>query len=380
MKFVFFLSFFGLFYIYFGYPLMVLLFSLIRPKQINKGHCEPHVTILIAAYNEEKNIELTLKNKLSLSYPKDKLEIIVISDGSTDRTDSIVKTYVHAGVTLIRQEPRAGKTAALNVGVTKAKGDILIFSDANSLYEPDALKHLLQNFNDPEVGYVTGKMIYVNKDGTMVGDGCSAYMKYENHLRTLETKINSIVGVDGGIDAMKKSLYKAMKPEQLPDFVLPLKVVEQGYRVAYEPMAVLRETTLESSKDEYKMRVRVALRALWALRDMKHLLNFKRYKLFSWELLSHKYLRYFAFVFLIGLYISNYSLGNESGYFKAFFILQNAFYVMAIISYALERFDMRTGILFVPYYFALLNLASAHAFIKFSNGRKQVLWTPRKGG
>jgi cellulose synthase/poly-beta-1,6-N-acetylglucosamine synthase-like glycosyltransferase len=380
MKLVFIFSFFALFYIYFGYPFIALLFSVIKPKRINKGHFEPHVTILIAAYNEEKHIELTLKNKLSLSYPKEKLEIIVISDGSTDRTDSIVKTFETAGVALIRQEPRSGKTAALNLGVMKVKGDILVFSDANSIYEPDALKHLLQNFKDPQVGYVTGKMIYVNEDGSTVGDGCSAYMKYENHLRKLETKISSIVGVDGGVDAVRKSLYKTMHPEQLPDFVLPLKVVEQGYRVVYEPMAILRETTLESSKDEYKMRVRVALRALWALRDMKHLLNFKRYGIFSWELFSHKYLRYSAFVFLIGLYIANYSLVIESGQFKAFFILQNAFYAAAIASYFLERFNLRSGILYVPYYFALLNMASAHAFIKYFNGRKQVLWTPRKGG
>ena len=146
------------------------------------------------------------------------------------------------GVHLIRQEPRAGKTLALNLAVGRAKGEIIVFSDANSSYSPDALRCLVENFNDPEVGYVTGKMIYTNPDGSPVGDGCTAYMKYENFLRTLETRIGSMVGVDGGIDAVRKSLYRPMNPDQLPDFVLPLRVVEQGFRVVYEPWRFCRSS------------------------------------------------------------------------------------------------------------------------------------------
>jgi cellulose synthase/poly-beta-1,6-N-acetylglucosamine synthase-like glycosyltransferase len=137
-KLIFFSSLFILFYIYLGYPALVFLLSKIRPKQVNKDFYQPNVTILISAYNEERHIEATIKNKLELNYPKEKMEIIVISDGSTDRTDDVVRKYLNHGVRLLRQEPRAGKTSALNLGVQRAGGEILVFSDANSIYERDA--------------------------------------------------------------------------------------------------------------------------------------------------------------------------------------------------------------------------------------------------
>lgn len=173
-----------IFYIYLGYPVLVVLIGLIRNKRVKKGTYEPHITILISAYNEEKSIEATIKNKLDLDYPKNKLEIIVISDNSTDKTDDIVKQYEPQGVKLLRQIPRAGKTSALNMAVPQAIGEILVFSDANSIYAPDALKKLMQNFYDQEVGYVTGKTMYTNPDGTAIGDGCTTYMKYELFART----------------------------------------------------------------------------------------------------------------------------------------------------------------------------------------------------
>lgn len=365
-------------YIYIGYPIFVWVLSTFMNDMPAKGEYEPIVTILIAAYNEEKEIEKTIKNKLEIDYPKNKLEIIVISDGSRDRTDEIVKKFSHDCVKLIRQEPRAGKTSALNMAVPQARGEIIVFSDANSIYDAEAMKYLIQNFKDPKVGYVTGKMVYTNPDGGSTGGGCSAYMKYENYIRALETKVGSIVGVDGGIDAVRKSLYQSMRPEQLPDFVLPLKVVEQGYRVVYEHLAVLREPSLAKSADEYRMRVRVALRAFWAISDMKHLLNIHKYGLFAWELLSHKCLRYLAFVFLIILYVSNCFLLSDSVYLSMF-IMQNAFYLTALITPAMEKYGRRIKALYVPYYFSLINIASAHAFVKFILGQKQILWVPRKG-
>jgi cellulose synthase/poly-beta-1,6-N-acetylglucosamine synthase-like glycosyltransferase len=182
MRFLFFFSLFTIFYVYLGYPILVTLIGLVLRKKVRKGPYESSVTILIAAYNEEQDIEKTVENKLDLDYPKDKLEIIVISDGSTDKTDEIVRRYQDQKVRLIRQEPRAGKTSALNLAVPQAKGDIIAFSDANSIWANDALAKLVGNFADPTVGYVTGKMIYTKADGTKIGDGCTSYMKYENLL------------------------------------------------------------------------------------------------------------------------------------------------------------------------------------------------------
>ena len=374
-------------YIYLGYPALVFMLGVIRNRKVKKSPYEPHITILIAAYNEEKSIEATIKNKLNLDYPKDKLEIIVISDSSSDGTDEIVNQYESRGVKLLRQEPRAGKTAALNIAVPKAKGEILVFSDANSLYETDVLNKLVRNFSDQNVGYVTGKMIYTNPDGTAIGDGCTTYMKYENFLRNFETKAGSIVGVDGGIDAIRKSLYRPMHHTQQPDFVLPLRVVEQGYRVVYEPEAILEEKSLKSPKDEYRMRVRVSLRALWALWDMRHLLTFSPSQartfapsfLYSWQLWSHKVLRYMCFVFLIGIYFTNLALWSDIWFYKLFFIAQNLAYIGAIASPFLQNKGHRSRILYLLNYFALLNLAAANAFIKLLLRQKQVMWTPRKG-
>jgi len=346
---------------------------------VRKGDYEPSVTILIAAYNEARHIQATIENKLALDYPKVKLEIIVISDGSEDGTDEIVKGFASRGVRLIRQEPRNGKTSALNLAVPHARGEILVFSDANSLYAPEALRRLMRNFADSQVGYVTGKMVYSNPDGTTVGDGCSAYMKYENFLRVFETQAGSIVGVDGGIDAVRKVLYRSMRADQLPDFVLPLMVVEQGYRVVFEPRALLKEETLKSSGDEYRMRVRVSLRALWALWDMRKLLNPKRYGMFSFQLLSHKVLRYLGILFMIGAYISNALIMTKARLFRIVFLLQTIFYGAALAGHMLEKRGIFSRVLYIPYYFCLINIATGYALIRFLRREKQVLWTPRKG-
>ena len=226
---LFFAAVIGVAYVYFGYPLVVLILSMARPRPVYRKTITPSVTLLIAAYNEAECIAATIENKLGLDYPREKLEIIVISDGSTDNTDEIVRRYEGERVRLIRQEPRAGKTSALNLAVGHANGEILVFSDANSSYAPDALRFLVENFNDPKVGYVTGKMIYTNPDGSPVGDGCTAYMKYENFLRAAETRVGSVVGVDGGIDAVRKSLYRPMNPGPTPRFCAAAESRRSGF-------------------------------------------------------------------------------------------------------------------------------------------------------
>lgn len=366
-------------YAYFGYPVFLAIITALRNKTVKKGEYQPFVTILIAAYNEEKCIAETIANKLALHYPKDNYEIIVVSDGSTDKTDAIVQQFANHKVTLLRQEPRAGKTMAVNLGITRARGEIVVFSDANSLWDAEALGFLMQNFNDPRVGYVTGKMIYTNPDGAVIGDGCSAYMKYENFLRTLETRAGSVVGVDGGIDAVRKSLYRPMNADQLPDFVQPLSVCEQGYRVVYEERAILKETTLQNTSDEYRMRVRVALRAYWALYDKANLLFNPRNLLFSWQLWSHKVIRYGCFLFLIGAYISNAVLAGTHPVFLALFILQNMGYGAALLAKLLEQRGLGSSLLNLCHFFVVVNFASGHAFLNFIQGQKKVLWTPRKG-
>ncbi len=371
-----------LIYVYAGYPVLVYLLSRYFGRQLVRQEIEPSVSIVIAAFNEQDVINQTVENKLAQQYPSDKLEVVIISDGSTDNTDRQVLQLCErypGRVRLLRQEPRAGKTSALNMALKELRGEIVVFSDANSMYAEDSIRKLVRNFADPSVGYVTGKMVYVRQGGSATEEGCSSYMRYENFLRQQETAIGSIVGVDGGIDAVRKNLYVPMRADQLPDFVLPLQVVTKMYRVVYEPDAILREPALASGDAEYRMRVRVSLRALWALWDMRHLFNASRYGFFSMQLVSHKLLRYLVFVFLITAVVSNLAIVREGVVYQLGLLAQAAFYALAIWGYAKSRAGVRSRAGYLPYYFMLLNLASAQAFCKFIAGKKQVIWEPRTG-
>jgi cellulose synthase/poly-beta-1,6-N-acetylglucosamine synthase-like glycosyltransferase len=368
-----------LFYIYMGYPFMTLALGALTRRTVRKAPGQPTVSVLIAAFNERDHIAATIQNKLALNYPPERLQIVVVSDGSTDGTDAAVMRIQSDRLLFLRQDPRQGKTEALNLAVSRATGDILVFADANSIYHPDAVNHLVANFSDPTVGYVTGRMAYLNPDGSMTGEGCSHYIGYENALREAENRLGSIVGVNGGIDAVRRTLYEPMRPDQLPDLVLPLSVVGRGYRVVYEPRAVLYEPTLSRPTDEYRMRVRVALRALWTLTEMGYLLNVRRFGLFSLQLFSHKVLRYLTFLFLFALYGLAGLLWRDGWPYQTVFALQTLFFVSAWLGLAAARRGYAIRLLSVPSYFVLVHVASLLAFVKFVKGERQVIWTPRLG-
>jgi len=363
-------------YPYVLYPVCAQVLARLAGRRIARKAFAPRISILISAYNEAKHIEATVLNKLAQDYAGE-FEILVASDGSTDGTDEIVSRLAHADarVRLYRQEPRQGKTAALNKLIELATGEIVIFSDANSLYASDTVRLLAENFADPSVGYVTGKMVYVNADGSMIGDGCSAYMRYENWLRAVESALGSIVGVDGGVDAVRRALYRPMTADQLPDFVLPLAVVDQGKRVVYDERALLKEDTLSDGGAEFRMRVRVALRALWALRAERKLLFGTAGLLFAWQLWSHKLLRYMSFLPLALASLLNVWLVSSGPLYQGLLVAQGLFWVAALLgkaglSWAPIRFSL---------YFLLLNVASALAFSRFLRGERIVTWQPRLG-
>lgn len=363
-------------YPYVLYPVCAKVVARVAGKRVDRKAFTPRISILISAYNEAKHIEATVLNKLAQDYTGE-FEILVASDGSTDGTDEIVTRLARKDprVRLMRQEPRQGKTAALNKLIELAIGEVVIFSDANSLYRNDTVRLLVENFADPSVGYVTGKMVYVNADGSMIGDGCSAYMRYENWLRAVETDLGSIVGVDGGVDAVRRSLYRPMTADQLPDFVLPLGVVDQGKRVVYDERALLQEDTLSDQDAEFRMRVRVALRALWALRAERKLLFGAAGLLFAWQLWSHKALRYLSFLPLVLASLLNVWLISAGPLYQGLLIGQGAFWLAALLG--------RAGISWAPIrfslYFLLLNVASALAFSRFLRGERIVTWQPRLG-
>jgi cellulose synthase/poly-beta-1,6-N-acetylglucosamine synthase-like glycosyltransferase len=263
--------------------------------------------------------------------------------------------------------------------VADARGEIVMFSDANSLHDAAALKNLVRNFADPAVGYVTGKMVYVDESGSLIGSGCDAYMRYENVLRALETRAGSVVGVDGGVDAVRRSLYDPMAPDMLPDFVLPLRVAGKGFRVVYEESALLHEHALSDAGDESRMRVRVTLRSLHALWTMKRLFLPWVGGFFSFQLLVHKLLRYAVGHFQVLILLANAALAVGNPFYRALFVLQSAFYLMAFAGHLLSRIGKSVSMCRYPYYFCLLNACAVIASWKFLKGEKKAVWQPRKG-
>lgn len=378
MDWIFWISAAGIIAAYAGYPAVLAAAAAVGGRRVAKADVFPSVSILIAAHNEETSIGATIANKLELDYPAGQLEVIVISDGSTDRTEEIVRGFAPRGVRLIVQNPRQGKTSGLNLAAAQALGDILVFSDANSMYRRDGLKHLVSNFADRTVGYVTGKMVYVDDSGSLIGSGCSAYMRYENVLRDLETRVGSVVGVDGGVDAVRKPLYEPMRADLLPDFVLPLRVVQKGFRVVYEPGALLMENSLTETSDEMRMRVRVILRSFHALWFMRALFNPMKSGFFAFQLFAHKALRYLVGVLQITTFGANAALAAGSHFYAALFGIQIVFYALAAGGFFFRRRTV-SGLLRYPYYLCLLNGAALMALWKFVRGEKITIWKPRKG-
>lgn len=362
-------------YVYAGYPLTLRLVRARAMRRMPTGQL-PTVTVVIAAFNEARHIGATVQNKLDQDYPPQLLDVIVVSDGSTDGTDEIVASLADSRLTRLRQEPRQGKTAALNRAVSAARGDVIVFSDANSRYEPPAIRRLIAALDDPQVGYVTGRLIYEDPGETATGGGSGLYMRYENYLRRLETRVGSVVGVNGGIDAVRRRLYTEMRADHLPDFVLPLRVVAQGFRVVYCEDAVARETALGHQADEFTMRLRVSLRALHALVTSRALLH-RRYGLFAFQLLVHKVLRYLLILPLMGAFVCS-ALLIASPLYSAVFGVQLAAYGLAALGW-LSGGRIRAKFVFVPFYFSLVNIAAGAALVEFLRGKRQVLWTPRKG-
>lgn len=369
-------------YIYVGYPACVFLLSMISDRDVKRAMIQPTVTVVIPAYNEESEIVATVVNKFDQEYPPDRLQVMVVSDGSTDRTDEIVGGLAQRygdRLALVRQEPRQGKTQAMNLAIQYISSDIVVFADANSIYATDAIQQLVNNFADLSVGYVTGQMKYGNQASTGIGGGSSSYMSYENTLRMWESKIGSVVGVDGGIDAIRRQYYVPMKADQLPDFVLPLSVVEQGKRVVYEPSAQVYELALADSLKEFRMRVRVSLRALWALFDKRGVLNPFQFPLYAWQVLSHKVLRYLAFLPLSGLLVSSCAIAGQHWIYTVAQYLQIGCYGLATLGHFAKKIPRGPQVMLMPYYFVILNIACVVAFGKFLRRQKIVLWTPRVG-
>ncbi|MBC7899100.1 MAG: glycosyltransferase family 2 protein [Saprospiraceae bacterium] len=374
--FVFWLSVGIIFYVYIGYPLLVYIISRLFPKQIKKGDFEPKVSIIITAYNEEQDIRGKIENTLAIDYPLEKLQIIVASDGSTDGTDEIVKEFAAKGVNLFRQDGRVGKTHTQNKAVEQADGEVILFSDATTMFQSDVLKALVPNFADQTVGCVAGRLIYVDESESGVGTGARSYWNYETSLKESESKACSLIGVSGCLYAVRRSAYMPMYPEACSDFLICTVVYRQGLRSVYEPGAVCTEETNRQSEKEMQMRVRVISQTFTDLWRNREMLNPLKSGFFAIELISHKLLRYSIPVFLFVLLLTTIFLAFSSDLFFILLVFQIVFYAIALIAWLLEKKGMKSGVLAMPLYFVLTNLASWVGFYKFLRGERYASWEP----
>lgn len=360
-------------YIYAGYPLVLLVSGIIRRRSPVELGYKPAISILIAAYNEEAGIQKKLEDTLQLDYPTDKLEIIVLSDGSTDRTDEIVRGFSDSRVRLLRAPERKGKTNVQNLGVELAKGEVLIFSDATSIYHPLALQYLACNFADPQVGAVSGQCHYFESHRrSPSGVGTIVFWTYETLIKLLESRLSTIVGCSGCIYAVRRSAYTPLRPEVISDLVQPLRAIQKGYRVVFEGRAVANEETTHSSGEEFAMRVRVITRGMGGILSVISLLNPLKYGWVSVQLLSHKVLRWLVPLFLIMLLSASMALRSAPLY-HALLMSQCAFYAVALLTLIvpLHRIWRPLGI---PLYFCTVNAAAFCSVLEVARGRKYLVW------
>jgi cellulose synthase/poly-beta-1,6-N-acetylglucosamine synthase-like glycosyltransferase len=365
-----------LFYTYAGYPLFVALVSSIRPRTRRREAIELTVSVVITAYNEERDLAAKLENTLALDYPKELVEIIVASDCSTDRTDEIVQSFASRGVRLYRQPQRLGKTTAQNAAVGLARGEILLFSDATTMYDSGVLRAMMPNFADPTVGCVAGRLIYVDPIGSSIGRGAVSYWSYETFLKKHESRACSLIGASGCLYAVRRTAYLPLYPEAHGDFIIATKMVQQGLRTVFEPEAVCTEETNRRINNELNMRVRVITQTFTDLWRHRAMLNPLRSGFFAIQLISHKVMRYSVPLFLMALFGASAILASGSLFYQTVFAAQIGFYICAALAWVLDRIGVRSRLLAFPQYFLITNLASVLALYKLLRGERYARWEP----
>lgn len=363
-------------YSYALYPAILAVVARLHPAPpVHRGAITPDVTLAIVAHNEEGSIETKLRNCLSLDYPKERLEIVVVSDGSTDRTEEIVGGFAGAGVRLLVLAENAGKARAINAVVPTCRGEILVFCDARQRLAPDSVRELVACFADPTVGGVSGELHLESKTGTAAGEGLGAYWTYEKFIRRTQSRLDSMVGATGALYAIRRSLFRPLDIRLiLDDVAIPMDVVLAGFRVIFEPSAKVYDEASATPQREFRRKVRT-LSGNYQLAALRpELLDPRRNRLFV-QFVSHKLSRLAVPWCLLALFLTSFPLAfHLEGFYETALFSQIAFYLMAVAGWTLERLKIRVSLLSVPYAFALLNLAAASSPFSFLLGKERAAW------
>jgi cellulose synthase/poly-beta-1,6-N-acetylglucosamine synthase-like glycosyltransferase len=381
MKIVFWLSVFIVFYTYIGYG--IVLYTLVLLKRIfikkNSIHLynfSPSLTLIVAAYNEEKIIEAKIENTLSLNYPSEKLSIIFITDGSTDNTPHIISKY--NSIKLLHQSDRNGKIAAVHRAIKEVKSDIVVFTDANTFLNKEALMLLANHYADTKVGAVSGEKRVQIDSASDATAGEGIYWKYESTLKKWDAELYSIVGAAGELFSIRTKLYEPVEPDTLlDDFMISMKIAMKGYKIAYEPKAFATESSSENLKEEYKRKVRISAGGIQSIiRTSKLFIPYPN-PILSFEYISHRVLRWTITPFcLIAALLLNIAITynyNEIGY-GLILLSQIGFYSLALLGWLFERKAIRVKFLFIPYYFCFMNFCVLVGMKRFFTSSQSVLW------
>lgn len=381
---------FLIFYTYVGYGLIVWLWVKSRnlwyhkiptPTTASTHDSWPTVTVVVPAYNEQACIAQKWHNTLALNYPKQCIQLLFVTEGSTDGTTEVIAELAkdHSYVRVIGGVQRKGKVEAINEAMTHITTDIVVFTDANTLLNPDAIALMIRHFADPQVGAVAGeKRIQTNPNEAAAGAGEGLYWQYESFLKRLDTQLHSVVGAAGELFAVRRACFQPVEADTLlDDFVISLRIAEAGYRVAYEPAAYALERPSFSVQEEKKRKIRIAAGGFQALVRLSSLLRFDRTPILSFQYISHRAMRWAVAPFcLIVLLISNFllSLYPNPQWYDVILVLQMGFYVLAAIGYWLENHQIKLKPFFVPFYFTFMNVCALLGFWRYRRGIQSGIW------
>jgi cellulose synthase/poly-beta-1,6-N-acetylglucosamine synthase-like glycosyltransferase len=376
-------------YTYVGYA--VLLWLMVKIREAVKGKRVwkvagdyPEVTLLVAAYNEKDYVTAKVKNSTELEYPKEKLKLVWVTDGSDDGTPDLLRQYPE--VTVHHQPVRAGKISAMNRGMKLLDTSIVIFSDANTMLGKDSVMRIVHLFADPGVGCVSGeKRIFNNEKDMAAGAGESLYWKYESFLKSYDARLYSVVGAAGELFAIRREYYAEVEKDTLlDDFIISLRIAMKGHTTQYDPEAYACEDSSANVKEELKRKVRIAAGGFQSIVRLAPLLNIFKYGMLSFQYISHRVLRWtLAPLSLLLLLVSNFALACRLGlcscnFFTIAFRLQICFYAMALLGWFLENRRIKLKILFVPYYFFIMNYAVYLGFFRYMKKSQNVTWERAK--
>lgn len=386
LKLIFWLSLSIIFYSYIGYG--IILFCLVKCKRFlfDSGKLkmfdeQPSVALIIPAYNEEEFIEEKIENTLDLTYPRHKLSIIFITDGSTDKTVEIIRK--HTLFKLLHHQQRKGKIAAMNRAIQCVKEPIVIFCDANTLLNSACISEIVKHFADPKVGGVAGEKKIINSSGAIAASaGEGLYWKYESVLKKLDAEFYSVVGAAGELFSLRTNLYQPVEEDTiLEDFVITLRICLKGYIVKYEPNAYAMETASVSMKDEQIRKVRICAGAFQAMNMLRELFNFFRYPVLSFQFISHRVLRWtvcpvcLPIIFIVNLLIV---VNKADEYYNYLMGVQVIFYMVAATGWLLANKNIKLTAFYIPYYFLFMNISVFQGFYRYITKTQTALWEKAK--